>query len=389
MLSDTKLRNLKPDVKRYKVCDSDGLYIEVMTSGKKYWRFRYTESGKRRWFTLGEYPVVGLKEARELRDQAKRDLFNGDPLDGTQEEVHAEPTFGEIANNWFTQIEQRLTSEKEKQTARGRLTNHVIPFIGDKPINSIQPADILAIIKRLESRGTLEIAHRVHQTCSRIFRYAVISGICDRDPAADIRDAIMPVPKKHFASITDAAGVGELLRSIDIYPGLIVRCALKFSALTFCRPGEIRHAEWAEIDFVKCEWRIPAEKMKKRRHHIVPLSSQALAVLEDIKPATAHGRYVFPNARSPKGDRPMSETAVLVALRSMGYTKEQMTAHGFRSMASTLLNENGFPPDHIERQLAHVEGNSVRAAYNYAEHLPERRKMMQWWGDYLDRLRLG
>ena len=386
MLSDTKIRNIKPTDKRIRIGDRDGLYIEVMPSGRKFWRFRYTENGKRRWFTLGEYPIVGLKEARELRDQAKRDLFAGEELGGTQA-AHRDPLFREVALEWFEQHKRTLTAHSTMRTLDTRINTHMLPTLGDMSINAIQPTDILALVRRLEAKGIIETAHRVHQTCSRIFRYAIAAGICDRDPAADIRGAIMPVPTKHFASITDEPGVGELLRKIDAYPGFIVRCALKFSALTFCRPGEIRHAEWGEIDLIKCEWRIPAEKMKKRRHHIVPLSSQALAVLEEIRLITGHGRYVFHSVASPSGDRPISENTLIYGLRSMGYTKEQMTAHGFRSMASTLLNENGFPPDHIERQLAHVEGNSVRAAYNYAEHLPERRKMMQWWGDYLDRLR--
>ncbi len=384
MLSDAKIKNAKPGKNRYRLGDSDGLYLEVMQSGAKYWRYRYTKDGKRHWYTIGEYPVVRLPEARELRDKAKRDLFEG-TSPGTQKKVHTEPTFAEVALDWFNQLEQRLTSEKEKQTARARITNHVIPFLGDKPINNIKPTDVLAVVRRLEERGTLEVAHRVHQTCSRIFRFAVAAGICERDPAADIKGAIMPVPQRHFASITEATKVGNLLRAIDEYPGIVVRYAMQFTALTFCRPGEVRHAEWAEIK--DAEWRIPAGKMKMRRPHIVPLSTQALEVLEKVKVISGFGRYVFPSARTPDGSRPMSETAVLTALRIMGYTKDQMTAHGFRSMASTLLNENGFAPDWIERQLAHVEGNSVRAAYNYAEYLPERRKMMQWWADYLDKLK--
>jgi len=389
-LSDTKIRNLKPTDQKYWTADSDGLYIEVVPSGKKRWVFRYSKDGKRHWKTLGEYPMVGLREARELRDQKRRMLFDGIPLKeeaDTAEEPKRIPTFRDVALEWFDQLEQRLTSEKEKQTARGRIANHVLPYLGDRPINEIRPADVLEVVRILEKRGTLELAHRVHQTCSRIFRYAVAASICDRDPAADIKGAIMPVPKRHFASLTDPREVGLLMRNIDAYPQTVTRIALLFSALTFLRPGEVRHTAWDEFDWKSSELRIPAERMKMKRPHIVPLSRQTLDILEQLQPHTGDGHYLFPNGRSPKGDRPMSENAVLVALRSMGYSKDQMTAHGFRSMASTLLNENGFNRDWIERQLAHVEGNSVRAAYNYAEYLPERRKMMQWWADYLDRLK--
>ncbi|HLF97638.1 MAG TPA: site-specific integrase, partial [Methylococcaceae bacterium] len=235
----------------------------------------------------------------------------------------------------------------------------------------------------------IDTAHRMHQTCSQVFRYAVATGRADRNPGQDVTGALPPVKSKHRSAITDEKEVGELMRNIEAYNGtLVTRCALKLSAYTFCRPGEICHMEWAEIDVDKAEWRIPAHKMKMRAIHIIPLSRQAIATLEEIRPLTGHGKYVFPSERAPS--RCMSEVTILAALRRMGYTKDQMTAHGFRSMASTRLNESHlWHRDAIERQLAHAERDEIRAAYNYAEHLPERRKMMTWWADYLDGLRDG
>jgi integrase len=389
MLSDSKVKFAQGTEKRYRIADADGLYVEVMPSGKKYWLFRYTQGAKRHWLTLGEYPLVGLREARELKDKARRDLFDGAPVGGTHEDAHEEKTFEDVALEWLSKLEQRLTSEKEKQTARGRIKNHVLPFIGNMPISSIKPTDILPVIRRIEANGTLEVMHRVYQSIGRIFRYGVASGFCERDPSADIKGALLPPSPKHFAAITDAREAGAFLRAISEYPGIVVRYALILSALTFCRPGEIRHCEWSEIDLTNKEWRISGEKMKMRRDHIVPLSTQSLSVLERMKEISGKGQYVFPSARTPDGSRPMSEIAVLAAIRRMGYEKNEMTAHGFRSMASTLLYEHGWPGDVIEIQLAHQERNKVKAAYNRAQFLDKRREMMQWWADYLDELKSG
>jgi integrase len=262
---------------------------------------------------------------------------------------------------------------------------HVFPFVGEASLTDLKTKDMLSLAHRIEAKGTIETTRRVLQICSQVFRYAIACEYCEYDPTQNTRGALVTAKPGHFASLTHPADVALLLRSIDAYPQTIVRYAMQFSALTFCRPGEVRHAEWSEID--KNEWHIPEGKMKMKRPHIVPLATQTLALLDEIRLLTGHGQYVFPSSRAPNGDRPISDATVLVALRSMGYTKEQMTPHGFRHMASTLLNENGFNRDWIERQLAHVEGNSVRAAYNYAEYLPERRQMMQWFADYLDRLR--
>jgi len=387
-LSDLRIKSLKPQEKRFREPDSDGLYLEVTPTGKKHWLFRYTYDGKRNWVKVGEYPLTSLQEAREKRNGLKKDLLDGRKPDLSPARSST-PTFRSVALDFLEAYKTKISSKKEKTNAQRRLEMHVFPYIGDMPIADITSVDVLQIARMLHGRGTHEIARRVVQIAGRVFRHGILHGYCKIDPTYGIQGAIPAPPAKHFASITEPRQVGGLLRAIDAYPQNVIRTAMQFSALTFARPGEIRHAEWAEVDVEKAEWRVPAEKMKMRRPHIVPLARQALDVLEAIRPTTGHGRYIFPNGRSPHGDRAMSENGVLVALRSMGYTKDQMTAHGFRSMASTLLNENGFNRDWIERQLAHVEGNSVRAAYNYADYLPERRKMMQWWADYLDELRNG
>jgi len=381
MLTDAKIRNLKPSEKRQRVVDNEGLYIEVAVSGRKVWLFRYKQNGKQNWISLGEYPLISLREARELRDKAKRRIFDGlQP----REEAEATHSFKAVTMEWLTKNTSRWTDETRMNMVR-RLERHILPVIGHSDISELKTKDMLAVFRRMETAGITEMTHRMAQICSQIFRYAVACEYCEYDPTQAMRGALAPIKTSHFASITDPREVGLLLRRIDAYPQGVVRRAMQFSALTFCRPGEIRHAEWSEIR--GDEWRIPAEKMKMKRVHIVPLARQAIELLDAMRVITGGGQYVFPSNRAPKGDRPMSENTVLVALRTLGYTNEEMTAHGFRSMASTLLNENGFNGDWIERQLAHVEGNSVRAAYNYAEHLPERRRMMQWWADYLDELR--
>jgi integrase len=384
MLSDTKVKNLRPADTRKRHADSGGLYVDVQPNGKKTWLFRYTEKGKRHWHSLGEYPVVGLREARDLRDRARRQLFDGE-TPGTQTEEDAGTLkFHDVALEWYEKNAMKW-SEKTRNITIRRLEMHVFPFIGDSGMSELKPKDLLSVARRTEGMGAVETTRRVIQICGQVFRYAIACGHCEYDPTQPIQGALEPVRPGHFASLTRPADVAQLLRSIDAYPHAVVRYAMQFSALAFLRPGEVRHLEWAEIE--GGEIRIPEKKMKMDRPHIVPLAAQTLDLLQKTRQLTGHGRYVFPSNRAPKGDRPMSENTVLVALRSMGYSKEQMTAHGFRHMASTLLNENGFNRDWIERQLAHVEGNGVRAAYNYAEYLPERRKMMQWFADYLDELK--
>lgn len=386
LLTETKIKNSKPTEKRYRIADIDGLYLEVMPTGKKYWLFRKNKDGKRSWEKLGEYPLLGLRDARAKCETARKIHLGIIKPEPTKESID---TFASVALEYLPTYEQKIANGKEKHNTRRRLELHVFPFIGDMDIKNISSRNMLDIAQRLTLRNTVETAKKVIQICSRVFRFGILNGYCENDPTYALRGAIPSPRQNHFACIKDPQKFGRLLRDIDAYPKRLVRMAMQFSALVFCRPGEIRHAEWSEINWERKEWRIPEEKMKKRRSHIVPLATQTIELLQNIEALTGHGRYIFPSNRTPHGDRPMSENTVLVALRSMGYGNDEMTAHGFRGTASTLLNENGFPPDHIERQLAHVEGNSVRAAYNYAEYLPERVKMMQWWADYLDGLRVN
>jgi integrase len=338
------------------------------------------------------YPDVGLKDARERRDEARRLIAQGiDPAavrkgEAVEREAQAE-TFQAITEEWFQEFRHTWT-DSTAETIISRLRMDVFPYLGDKPIREITPPELLAVIRRIAARGAVETARRDLQKCGQIFRYAVANGKAERDITADLRGAIAPPAKRHFASIHEPKEIGELLRAIEAYRGSpVTRCALKLAPLTFVRPGELRHAEWAEIDMEAAEWRLPAERMKMREKHIVPLSRQALDVLRELHPVTGAGRYVFPGGRTVA--RPMSENAVLAALRRMGYERGEMTGHGFRSMASTILHEQGWPSDVVERQLAHGERNKVKASYNFAQHLPERRRMMQAWSDYLEVLREG
>lgn len=390
-LTDSAIRNAKPKDKPYKLADGGGLYLLVTPKGGKWWRLDYRYNGKRKTLSMGVYPDVSLKSARDRRSEAKTQLADGiDPGEirkATKASQSDANGFEAVAREWWGKREPTWSKTHSSRTIL-RLEKDVFPWIGARPIGEIEAPELLAVLRRIENRGALETAHRIHQSCGQIFRYAVATGRAQRDPSAALKGALPPTRQKHHASITDPKKIGELLRAVDGYEGtLITRCALQLAPLTFVRPGELRHAEWAEIDLDKAEWRIPGEKMKMRTVHIVPLSSQALKVLNEVKPLTGRGKYVFPGIRS--NQRPMSENTVNTALRRLGYTKEEMTGHGFRSMASTILNEQGWHRDAIERQLARAERNSVRAAYNYAEHLPERIKMMQWWADYLDKLKAG
>ena len=391
-LTDPAIRNAKPGEKPIKLADEKGLYLLIVPAGGKWWRLDYRFAGKRKTLSMGTYPEVSLKEARDKRDDARKQLAQGIDPGETRKTMKAAQsaeadTFEVVAREWHTKFSPTWTPEHGERIIR-RFERDIFPWMGKRPIREITAPELLAALRRIESRGALDTAHRAHQNCGQVFRYAVATGRADRDPSGDLRGALPPVRDKHHASITDPKGIGELLRAIDDYRGsFVTQCAMRLAPLVFVRPGELRSAEWSEFDFDKAEWRIPGEKMKMRDPHIVPLSTQAAAILLELQPLTGRGRYVFPSARTPNGDRCMSENAVLAALRRLGYTKDEMTGHGFRSMASTLLNEQGWHRDAIERQLAHTERNAVRAAYNYAEHLPERRKMMQAWADYLDGLK--
>jgi integrase len=389
-LTDTAIRNAKLLNKQYKLTDEKGMYLLVNKAGK-YFRLDYRFAGKRKTLALGVYPDVKLFEAREKRDDARKLITNGiDPgqVRKVQKSIQIEQTensFEAIAREWHGKYSTNWADSHAKKIIR-RFELYLFPWLGHRPIAEITPPELLAVLRRVESKGILETAHRAQQNCGQVFRYAIVTGRAERDPSADLRGALAPVKHGRMATITDPKKIGGLLRAIDGYEGTTVtKCALKLAPLVFVRPGELRHAEWAEVDLDKAEWRIPAEKMKMKNPHIVPLSSQAVEVLCKILPITGQGQYVFPSVRT--NSRPMSENTILAALRRMGYTKEEMSGHGFRAMASTVLHEQNWPSDIIERQLAHAERNSIKAAYNHAQHLPERRKMMQAWADYLDALK--
>ena len=386
-LTNLKVTKAKPKEKPYKLADERGMYLLVQPKGGKWWRLDYRFQGKRKTLSLGTVPDVSLKEARRKRDEARSILEDGaDPsYYRASAKAVSEDSFEAVAREWFEKYRGQWAKSHAVKVL-SRLEKDLLPWVGSRPIDAIEPPELLRVIRRVENRGALETAHRIQQIASRVFRYAVATGRCNRDPTADLKGALPPNRSNHFATITDPKEIGELLRAIDGYQGsLITRCALQLAPLVFVRPGELRHAEWREISLNNAEWRLPPAKMKMRRDHIVPLSRQALSILEELNPLTSSGTYIFPSVRSVA--RPMSENTINGALRRLGYSKAEMTGHGFRSMASTVLNEHNWNRDAIERQLAHVEGNSVRAAYNYAEHLEERRRMMQWWADYLDGLK--
>ena len=389
-LTDTAIRNAKHQIKQYKLTDEKGMYLLVNKAGK-YFRLDYRFAGKRKTLALGVYPDVKLVEAREKRDDARKMIANGvDPgqTRKVQKSIQIEQTensFEAIAREWHGKYSSNWADSHAKKILR-RFELYIFPWLGSRPIAEITPPELLAVLRRIESQGILETAHRAQQNCGQVFRYAIATGRAERDPSADLRGALTPAKHARMATITEPKKIGELLRAIDGYEGTpVAKCALKLAPLVFVRPGELRHAEWVEIDLDKAEWRIPAEKMKMKDPHIVPLSSQAVEVLCEILPITGKGQYVFPSVRT--NSRPMSENTVLAALRRMGFTKEEMSGHGFRAMASTVLHEQGWPSDIIERQLAHAERNSIKAAYNHAQHLPERRKMMQSWADYLEKIK--
>ena len=390
-LSDTQLRNMKATGKAQKISDGGGLYLHLSPAGGKLWRMAYRFEGKQKTVCFGAYPALSLKEAREKRDESKALLARGiDPSLHKQAAKAASiaetaNAYEVVAREWHAKYAPGWT-ESNAERVLARQAKDVFSFIGKRPIAQISAPELLAVLRKVEERGALDTAHRILQDTSRIFRYAIATGRAERDPGADLKGAL-PVPRKgHFSTIVDTKEIGQLLRDIDAYSGnLIVRAALRLAPYVFVRPGELRKAEWSEFDLENAEWRIPAKRMKMRVLHIVPLSRQVLGILRDLHPYSGDGLYLFPSVRAKSA--PISDMTLLAGLRRLGYSKEQMTVHGFRSLASTLLNEQGFNRDWVERQLAHGERNSVRASYNYAEYLPERRKMMQTWADFLDSLR--
>lgn len=387
-ISDTQAKNAKPKAKPYKLPDEKGLVLLVNPNGSKWWRLRYAFAGKEKMLSLGVYPDVSLKRARERRDEARQLVANGEDPSAQRKADKAalSQTFEGVAREWFEKHRSGwVHSHATKVIAR--LENDVFPFIGAEAVAKLRPAQVLSVLRRIEHRGALETAHRIMQSCAAVMRYAVATDRAERDICADLKGALPPAQVTHHASIVEPEKIGGLLRAIDGYDGSpVVKAALCLAPLVFVRPGELRSAEWTELDLSNREWRIPEARMKMPAPHIVPLSKQAIRIIEDLRPLTGRGRYLFPGARTTL--RPLSDNALNAALRRMGYEQGTMTAHGFRSMASTLLNEQGFNRDWIERQLAHGERDGVRAAYNYAEYLPERRKMMQKWADYLDKIKM-
>jgi len=391
-LTDTAIRNAKPALKPKKLFDSGGLYLEVAPKGGKWWRLKYRFGGKEKRLSLGVYPDVSLKEARDRRDTARKLLANEiDPSENRKAKKAATVegaanSFEVVAREWFAKRSPSWSASHTDRIIR-RLEQDIYPWIGGKPIAELTPPQLLEAVRRIEKRGALETAHRVLSSCGQVLRYAVATGRAERIISDDLRGALPPVKGEHFASVTEPEKVADLLRAMDGYEGtLTVCCALRLAPLVFVRPGELRHAEWADIDLDSAEWGYTVTKTKTR--HIVPLSKQALAILLELHPLTGRGRYVFPGARSTA--RPMSDNAILSAMRSLGIMKEEMSGHGFRAMARTILDEVlGFRPDYIEHQLAHAVRDPNGRAYNRTAHLPERRMMMQKWADYLDKLKAG
>ncbi|BCA93910.1 integrase [Legionella antarctica] len=386
-LTNVKVRTTKSQEKAFKLSDEKGLYLYVTPKGSRYWRMKYRFGGKEKLLALGIYPDVSLAKAREKRDEARKLLAdNIDP--GEHRKVmktatadRAANSFELVAREWFAKHSVNWVASHADKIIR-RLERDVFPWLGVKPVAEITSPDLLAVLRRIENRGAIETAHRAMGNCGQVFRYAVATGRAERDPSQDLKGALPPVKGKHFAAQTNPEQFAQLLRAIDSYEGtLIVRCALRLAPLIFVRPGELRHAEWSAVDFEKAEWSYIVTKTNTP--HVVPLSKQSLAILQELYPLTGGGRYVFPSARS--SHRPMSDNAILAALRRLGISKEEATGHGFRATARTLLDEVlGVRPDFIEHQLAHAVRDPNGRAYNRTAHLPERKKMMQDWADYLD-----
>jgi len=390
-LTDRFVRALQPSEKPRRAFDAGGLYIEVSPQGRRYWRFKFRYGGKEKRLALGVYPEVTLAEARLARDAARAMLREGRDPSAAKRAAKlkasndGKETFKAVALEWLSK-QRELMSPATFTKAAWMFEKLLFPWLGTQPVGSITPTQLLAVLRRTESRGRHETVHRAKQRAGQVFRYAIATGRMERDPSADLQGALQPIVSNKRAAITEPTKVAALLNAIYGYSGQFVTCcALKLAPILFVRPGELRHAEWSEMDLDAAEWRIPASKMKMRNEHIVPLPPQAIEILQELHPLTGRGRYVFPGVRSVA--RPMSENTILAALRNLGYDRNTMTGHGFRALASTRLNEMGWAPDVIERQLAHVDRNKVRAAYNRAMYLQERRNMMAAWANYLDGLR--
>lgn len=392
MLTVLECKNAKPAEKPYRLSDGMGMYLEVTPTGAKYWRLKYRFAGKEKRLALGVFPEVSPADARTARDKARKLLAEDiDPgelrkINKVMRHDRAENSFEAVAREWFAKFSPNWAKGHAEKIIQ-RLERDVFPWLGGRPIGEIKAAELLAVLRRIENRGVLETAHRAKQNCGQVFRYAVATGRAERDPSQDLKGALPPVKQTHFASITEPSEVAKLLRAMDGYNGgIVVRAALRFAPLVFVRPGELRHARWQDIDLEAGEWRYLVSKTETQ--HIVPLSAQALEILRELQPVTGHKTYVFAGERGE--GRPMSNNTVNAALRYLGFDGETMTGHGFRAMARTILDEVlGFPPHIIEHQLAHAVRDPLGRAYNRTSHLPERRRMMQTWADYLDKLKTG
>ncbi|MBC8641168.1 integrase arm-type DNA-binding domain-containing protein [Caballeronia sp. EK] len=389
-LTELKIRNAKPSDKQQKLFDERGLYLLVTPTGGKWWRLKYRFGGKEKSLSMGVYPDVGLKEARENRDAARKLLARGvDPaidrkVQRAGEVARAANSFEAVAREWFAKFESGwATSHAEK--VMGRLEKDVFPWLGGRAIAEISAPEVLAVLRRVEARGALDTAHRVHQNCGQVFRYAIATGRAERDVSADLRGALPAARHTHFPSVTEPSEVAGLLRALDAFQGtFVVQCALRLAPLLFVRPGELRTAEWAHFDLDKAQWRYTVSKTKTQ--HLVPLATQAVAILRELHALTGLRTYVFPGRDVKK---PMSGAAVNAALRRMGFdTKTEITGHGFRAMARTILHEHlRFPGEVIEHQLAHKVPDALGTAYNRTKFIDDRIRMMQAWADYLDALK--
>ena len=393
-LTDLQISKSKPREKQYKKHDGGGLFLIITPTGGKWWRFKYRYNDKEKTLSFGTYPEISLSDARKLREDARSQVAKGiDPSElrkatkAAQAESAAN-SFEILAREWIGKQKPNWSPANTEIVTR-LLAVNVFPWIGKKPIVEVKAPELLNVLRKMEDRGILDSAHRTRAICGQIFRYAIVTGRADRDVAADLKGAITSPKKKHLASITDPKEVAALLRAIDSLTGtFIVKCAMRLAPLVFVRPGELRQAEWAEINLDKAEWNIPKEKMKTKQPHLVPLSTQAVAILKEIQPLTGSTRYVFHSTRTV--NKPMSDMALSAALRRMGYAQGEMTPHGFRAMARTILDEIlKVRPDFIEHQLAHAVRDPNGRAYNRTAHLEERRKMMQQWADYMDELKAG
>lgn len=390
-LTDTAIRRAKAQSKPVKMFDCRGLFLLITPTGRKWWRFKYRYLGKEKLLSLGVYPDISLKQAREQRDEERSKLALGVDPGLNRIAVRAAKltananTFEVIAREWIAKRASTWSPSNMTKSVR-RLELNAFPWLGGRPIAEISAAELLTTLRRIEARGAVGTAHRTLQTCGQIFRYAIATGRGSINPAADLRGALQPIKVGHFAAVTEPKAIGPLLRTLYGYQGsAVVRCALRLAPLTFVRPGELRKAEWTEFDLSAATWSIPAKRMKMKDAHLVPLSQQAVEVLNDLRQLTGAGTFLFPSPLTNR--RPMSDNAVLSAMRRMGIGKDEMTGHGFRAMARTVLDEVlQVRPDYIEHQLAHAVRDPNGRAYNRTAHLPERRKMMQDWADYLDKL---